>query len=188
MPVVAIEHGEEVLGEVVLVARIQRADDAEVHGRIARLRRVVGQHEDVARVHVGMEEVVPEHLREEDLDAILGQALEVRAHFAQPVDVADRHAVDALHHHHVGAAVRSQCTSGTCSCGSPSKLRLSCAALAASRIRSSSSRMVFSYSRTTSTGRRRRPSAECRCAVRGQRVQHFEVARDDARACRAAGP
>ncbi len=51
---------------------------------------------------------------------------------------------------------RSQCTSGTCSIGLPAKLRFSCEALPASRIRSSSFRMVFSYSTTTSRGCRRR--------------------------------
>ena len=54
----------------------------------------------------------------------------------------------------------SQCTSGTCSSGEPSKFRLSWEALPASRIRSSSSRMVFSYSSTTSLGRRRLDSGQ----------------------------
>ena len=71
--VVAVEEREEVLGEVVLVARLERADDAEIDGRVARVLRVVDLHEDVAGVHVGVEEIVPEHLREEDLDAVLGE-------------------------------------------------------------------------------------------------------------------
>ena len=36
-PIVAVEHREEILGEVVLVARIERADDAEVDRRVARI-------------------------------------------------------------------------------------------------------------------------------------------------------
>ena len=44
--------------------------------------------------------------------------------------------------------------------GEPRNWRRNCAALPASRIRSSSSSTVFSYSETTSTGRRRRPSSE----------------------------
>ena len=83
--VIAIEEGEEVLGEVVLVARVERADDAEIDGRVARMLRIVEQHEDVAGVHVGMEEVVPEHLREEDLDAVLGEPLDVGAAAAELV-------------------------------------------------------------------------------------------------------
>ena len=66
-PVVAVEHREEILRQIVLVARIERADDAEVDRRVARLLRIVDQHEDVAGMHVGVEEVVAEHLREEDL-------------------------------------------------------------------------------------------------------------------------
>ena len=63
--VVAAEEGEEVLREVVLVDLGERAHDAEVERDVAS---VVGD-EDVARVHVGVEEAVAEHLREEDLDA-----------------------------------------------------------------------------------------------------------------------
>ena len=41
--------------------------------------RAVGGDEDVARMHVGVEEAVAEHLREEDLDAGARQALDVDA-------------------------------------------------------------------------------------------------------------
>ena len=45
-----------------------------------------------------------EHLREEDLHAVLGEPLDVRAATPELGDLADQHAVDALHHHHVAAA------------------------------------------------------------------------------------
>ena len=73
---------------------------------------------------------------------------------------------------------KSQCTAGTYRREEPSKLRRSCEALPASRIRSSSSRMVFSYSRTTSMGLRRWLPSQLSVGERGQRVQHFEIARD----------
>jgi hypothetical protein len=38
---------------------------------------------DVARVHVGVEEAVAEHLREEDRHAVAGQLLQVDAGVAQ---------------------------------------------------------------------------------------------------------
>ena len=104
LAVVAIEHRQEILGEVVLVARIERADDAEIHRGVLRLRRIVDEHEDVARVHVGVEEVVPEHLREEDLHAVLRQLADVGAGFAQARHVGDLHAADALHDHDAGPA------------------------------------------------------------------------------------
>ena len=53
---------------------------------------------------------------------------------------------------------QSQYTSGMYRSGEPSKLRLSWAALAASRMRSSSSIRVLSNSATTSRGRKRRTS------------------------------
>ena len=98
-----------------------------------------------------MEEIVAEHLGEEDLDAVLGQALEV--------DAAARAAAPGRRWARRGCAPSPSRRCGTgpsapparTACGSPAKLRFSCEALAASRIRSSSSRMVFSYSRTTST-------------------------------------
>ena len=104
-PVVAIEHRQEVLREVLLIGRIERADDAEIHGRVARPLRVIDQHEDVAGVHVGVEEVVAEHLREEDAHAVLGELRNVGAGGLEARALADRHAVDALHDHDVGAAV-----------------------------------------------------------------------------------
>jgi hypothetical protein len=55
-------------------------------------------------MHVGMEEIVPEHLREEDLDAVFRQFADVRARLAQPRHVRDLHAADALQHHHAWPA------------------------------------------------------------------------------------
>ena len=102
--IVAVEERQEVRGQVVLVARVQRAHDAEVDGGIARVRRVRHVHEDIARMHVGVEKVVLEHLREENLHAVFAQLLEVGAEFAQLRDVGNLHAVHALHHHHIHSA------------------------------------------------------------------------------------
>ncbi len=103
--VVAVEEREEVLGEVALVLRAQRADDAEVDGGVFRVLRVVDQHEDIARVHVGMEEVVAKHLREKNLHAVFRELLDVGPGGAQRLHVADRRAEDALLHQHLGPAV-----------------------------------------------------------------------------------
>ncbi len=65
--VVAAEEGEEVLRQVILVGVGQRADDAEIERDVAA--ESPGGDEDVARVHVGVEEAVAEHLGEEDFDA-----------------------------------------------------------------------------------------------------------------------
>ena len=77
--VVALEEGEEVLREVVLVAVGERAHDAEVERDVA----AVGGDEDVARVHVGVKEAVAEHLAEEDLDPGAGELRDVDALRAQ---------------------------------------------------------------------------------------------------------
>ena len=91
-PVVAAEEREEILGEIVLVALVERADDAEVHGDVLRPLRIRDVDEDVAGMHVGVKEVVAEHLREEDLDAVLGEPLDVGARGAQRGEVVDLNA------------------------------------------------------------------------------------------------
>ena len=103
--VVALEEREEVLGEVVLVARVERAHDAEVDRRVDRAFGILRLHEDVPGVHVGVEEVVAEHLGEEDLHAVFREYPDVDVAPAQLVHVVDEHAVDAFHDHHVGTAV-----------------------------------------------------------------------------------
>ena len=103
--VVAVEEGEEVFGEVVLVFGGERAHDAEVDGAVARRFGVSGVHEDVAGVHVGVEEAVAEDLGEKDFDAALGQHFEVGAGGVDGGFVGDVGGADALHHHHVFAAV-----------------------------------------------------------------------------------
>ena len=85
--VVAAEEREEVLREVVLVVLGQRAHDAEVERDVAAVVAGVDADEDVAGVHVGVEEAVAEHLREEDLDAVARELLDVDAGVAQPVDL-----------------------------------------------------------------------------------------------------
>ncbi len=65
---------------------------------------IVDEHEDVAGVHVGMKEVVPEHLREKDLHAVFGKPADVGAGFAQARHVGDLHAADPLHDHDRGPA------------------------------------------------------------------------------------
>ena len=62
-PVVAVEKGQQILGEISLVLGGQGPDDAEVHRDVAPARL----HEDIAGVHVGVEEVVAKDLGEEDL-------------------------------------------------------------------------------------------------------------------------
>jgi hypothetical protein len=103
--IVAVEKGQKIFGQVVLIARRQGADDAEVHGRIARIFRVVHLYEDIARMHVGMEEIVAKHLREEYLHAVLRKPADIRTARPQLLEIVDDDAVNALHDHDVDAAV-----------------------------------------------------------------------------------
>ena len=77
--VVAAEEREEVLREIALVALRQRAHDAEVDRDVLAVVGAVDRDEDVARVHVGVEIAVAEHLREEHLDAGAREPLQVDA-------------------------------------------------------------------------------------------------------------
>ena len=55
-------------------------------------------------MHVGVKEAVAKDLHEENLDAVAGKLRNVDVLSAQAVDVADRRADHALHHHHFGGA------------------------------------------------------------------------------------
>ena len=103
--VVALEEGQKVGGQVMLIPRTEGAHDAEVDGDVTGLLRVRHVDEDVPRMHVRMEEIVGEHLGEEDLDAVFGQTPDVGSPGLQFLDIADRHAGDALHGQDVGTAV-----------------------------------------------------------------------------------
>ena len=103
--VVALEEGQEVLCQVALVMVGERADDAEVQRDVAiEVVRPVA-HQDVARVHVGVEETIAEDLREEDLHPVTRELFQVDAGRAHAVELADGDALDPLHHQHVAAAV-----------------------------------------------------------------------------------
>ena len=92
-------------------------------------------------------------------------------------DLADRHAVHALHHDHV--RVQSPRPSrAPARRSSPAMLRRSCAALAASRTRSSSSCRYLSNSATTSRGFRRLPSADRRSTQPRHRAHQRQVVVD----------
>jgi hypothetical protein len=93
--VVAAEEGEEVLRQVVLVDVGERADDAEIERDVAALRG----DQDVARMHVGMEEAVAEDLGEEDLDAHPRESFFRSTPSARSASICDRQAVHALHDH-----------------------------------------------------------------------------------------
>ena len=186
--VVAVEEREEVLREVVLVVVGQRADDAEVDRDVlvevdARVADV-----DVAGVHVGMEEAVLEDLREEDLDAVARQLLQVDAGRAQLRRCARSGCPTRAPSRSPARCSSPRTSRARAAASSPAKLRRSWLPLAASRIRSSSSCRYLSNSPTTSRGRSRLPSADSRSTRRGERAQQREVARRSPGACSAAAP
>ncbi len=96
--VIAVEKGNEILREVILVGAGKRPHDAEIQRNITS----VECHQDIARMHVGMKETVAEHLRIKDLDPVRGKLGQIDPRLAQRADLADRDAVHALHHHHLG--------------------------------------------------------------------------------------
>ena len=98
--IVALEEGKQVARQVILVFRGEAADDAAVDGDVLRAPRVDGADEDVARVHVGVEETVAEHLGEEDLHAAFGKHFHVGALIGEGRQIGHLNAVNALHHQH----------------------------------------------------------------------------------------
>src|SRR5690554_6057769 len=67
LAVIPAEEREQVAGQVALVVWRQGTHNAEIDGDVFRVGRVGDVDKNVARVHVGVEEAVPEHLGEENL-------------------------------------------------------------------------------------------------------------------------
>jgi hypothetical protein len=99
--VVAAEEREKVFGEILLIELAQAADDAEVDRGIARILGIRDIDEYVAGVHVGVEKIVAEYLREKDIDAVFRKPPNVRAACLEAGNIADRNPVNALHREHV---------------------------------------------------------------------------------------
>ena len=91
--------------QIFLVDFRQGTDDAKVERYVAPESGCIQAHLDVAWVHVGVKKPVAKHLGKENGDAIARQLGKVDPGCAQLLDLADGHALHALHHHHVGAAV-----------------------------------------------------------------------------------
>jgi len=64
--VVAFKESKQVARQVVLVGGSEGAHDTEIQGDVLGVGWVAGVHEDIARVHVRVEEAVPEDLGEEN--------------------------------------------------------------------------------------------------------------------------
>ena len=114
-PVVAGDEAVEDLGEEAPLLRPEPAHDAEVD----RDQVAVGVDEQVARMHVGVEEAVAQRVAQEGLDHRARQLLEIEAlRLRAAARSVQRNAVDPFERQHV-RAVRSQSTAGTRKSGSP---------------------------------------------------------------------
>ena len=99
--VVLVEEGEKVFCQVGLVFVRQASDHCAVDRDVARVLRVGDVDEYVPGMHVRMEEVVFEDLREERLDPARRKFLHVGPAGFQFRDIGDRHALHPLDHEHV---------------------------------------------------------------------------------------
>ena len=97
LAVIAAEKRQQIAGKIALVIRCKGTNDAEIDGNVLRVRGVADIHENIARVHVGVEETVPKNLGEEDLHPFLCQYFQIDAGFTKRRNVGNGDAVDALH-------------------------------------------------------------------------------------------
>src|SRR5690606_3114304 len=104
-PVIAIEEGKEVLGQVAVIDGTEGAHDAKVYRDVLRILRAIRVDEDVARVHVAVEKAVAEYLGEKDLHTPLGEYPHIDVQRPQGGNIVDRNASSTLHHHHLAACV-----------------------------------------------------------------------------------
>ena len=96
--VVALEKGHEILYEVFLVKIGERSDDAKIEQNDPSKSRRIGADLNIARMHVGMEKAVVEHLGEEQFHAIGGKRTKIHSLAAQFLQLADGNATHAFHH------------------------------------------------------------------------------------------
>ena len=99
--VVAVEESQKVNRQITLVVIRQAADDAEIQRDIA----VVGRHQNIARMHIGMEEAVAEHLREKSFHAVFRQLVQILPLRPQGGNIGNRRAVHPFDGQHVVAAI-----------------------------------------------------------------------------------
>src|SRR5690606_23693226 len=97
--VVVAHHHQCQATEYLQVFARQTPDNGAVHRHVLRRRRILRRHENIAGMHVGVEEVEVEYLLEKDFHATLGQQTRVNAGGLDALDIVDRNAVDALGHH-----------------------------------------------------------------------------------------
>ena len=99
--VVAVEKGQKVNRQIAFVVIGEAADDAEIERDIA----VVVGHQNIARVHIGVEKTVFKHLGEENFHTIAGQFFQIDALRLQSGDVGNRRAVHPFDGEHIAAAI-----------------------------------------------------------------------------------
>src|SRR5690242_7167681 len=93
--VVAPEKSEKVLRQVILVLVGERSHYAEIDRNIT----AIASHEDIPRMHVGMEIPVAEYLSKEDFYPNAAKSRDIDALCAQFRHMADGNAFYALHDH-----------------------------------------------------------------------------------------
>ena len=73
LAIVSLEDGQQVAGQILLVVPAQTADDGAVYGDVLGGAFIIRKcHKDIARVHVGVEEVVLKHLSKKEFDSGFG--------------------------------------------------------------------------------------------------------------------
>ena len=95
--VVTIEKSQQVFGKIALVFCRQCSHDAKVNRNILAFRT----DENVTRVHIGMKEVVPEYLGEEDFHTAFAKQLHTDALAFKFIHFANVGAVDAFDDHDI---------------------------------------------------------------------------------------
>ena len=99
--VILLKNGQQVAGEVVQILLIQLPHDGAVDSHIPRVFRRRAVDKNVAGMHVRMKKTVAKHLGEKDFNPALGEQFDVNLLLFKRRDVAYRHAVNSLTHHHL---------------------------------------------------------------------------------------
>ena len=99
--IVAVEHRRQQTGQKQPFAEIEMTHDAEID----RHQRAAGRHENIPRMHVGMEEAIAEDLVEKGPGRRFGNLADVMSGSTQRLDIINADSLDPLDDEHAGGGV-----------------------------------------------------------------------------------
>ena len=99
--IIAVKESVKVFRQIAFIFRRKRTNDTEIHRHVLRLVRVTWVNENIPRMHVRVEKVMPKHLGKKHFHPQFAQAFKTDIEGLQSRNIANGHTVNTFHHHDV---------------------------------------------------------------------------------------